>query len=119
MGERLKDNLNILKYAKEFEREIMRINYNRLVAIAIVLYFAEWIIFYFNHFFFDVGQVVLILQIFSTILLPFMLFAYNRFESHTIFKLKVISYLYLIGIIIFGAFIVYTTRTQSDFLHVF
>jgi hypothetical protein len=48
-----------------------------------------------------------------------MLFAYNRFESHTIFKLKVISYLYLIGIIIFGAFIVYTTRTQSDFLHVF
>ncbi len=119
MSGRLKDDLNFLKYSKEFEREIMRINYNRFVPIAIILYFVEWAIFYFSRFLFDVGQVVLIFQIFSTILLPFMIFAYKRFESQTILKLKVISYLYLIGFFIFCAFLVYITREKVDLLHVF
>ena len=109
MGGRLKDNLSILKYAKEFEREIMRINYNRMFPIAIVLYLIEWVIFYFNHLFFDIGLVVLIFQIFSTILLLLMFITHKNFETQTILKLKVISYLYLIGLIVFGAFLVYAT----------
>lgn len=119
MGRKQSDNLSFLKYAKEFEREIMRINYNRLIPIAIILYFVEWVLFFISYLIFNVGQVVLIFQIFCTILLPFMIFTNKRFEFQTIFKLKAISYLYLFGIFVFCAFIVYTTREQADLLHVF
>ena len=119
MSESLLGNVKYLKYVKEFERNILRINYGRLLPIATIIYCAEWVIFYFDHLFYDIGPVVLHFQIFGTILIPIMFFTYKRFDSVQTLILKIISYLYIFGLCGFGAFIVYATRAQADLLHVF
>ncbi len=119
MSKKIKDMFHYLKCAKEYELEYIQINYDRLIPVAIIMYLFEWVIFLLSKLYFNIGQIVLIYQIYSTVLLPFIFYAYKHITSISRFKLKFISYMYLVGLIIFGAFLVYTTRSHTDLLHIF
>jgi len=66
---------------KKYERKIIEINHNRVTGILIVLYFVEWIVFFESRRWVDISNIVLIFQLYLTIIIPIMIITKIKFEQ--------------------------------------
>lgn len=112
-------NFIIPRHLKDdFDRRRSYFNVNRLLPIAIILYVIEWVIFYFQDLFFDVGPLLLPLQIVSTFLIPLMV--YIRYNIHRLSNsfINFTLSLYVIALVIFSIFLTLSLRAQIDLMYV-
>ena len=110
--------LYIPKHLKDdFERRRSYLNVSRLLPIAIIFYAIEWVIFYFQGLFFDVGPVILPLQLVSTVLIPMIAFVHYRFERFSNYFINFILSLYVITLTIFSITLALTIQSQADMMH--
>ncbi len=116
---KLLSDLNYLTYEKQYDREYTKINYNRLIPNMLIIYLIEWIVFLYSDLFMGVGDIILYFQFYCTVLIPIILFYYKKFDSTSIVILKLLLYMYLLGIILFGIALVFSTQHISDLVHMF
>ena len=102
---------------KDLDRQRTQINLNRVLPIAIVFYTIEWVVFYFGAYFYDVSDIILILQIASSLIIPLLLYARFRFEHLSHHFVDFILTLYTLVLISYSIAIALNTQTQADLLH--
>ena len=101
----------------DLDRQRTLINLNRILPLAIIFYWIEWAIFYFNAYFFDVGHIILGLQIVSSLILPVLIYAkYHYAHVHHHF-VDLFLGLYLVSLITYSIAIALTTQIHADLLH--
>lgn len=100
-----------------FERKRSCLNVRRLLPIAIIFYVIEWVIFYFQDLFFNVGPIILSLQLISTFLIPLIAFVYYRIERFSNYFINFVLSLYVISLIVFSIILALKIQTQTDLMH--
>lgn len=102
---------------QEFARKRTQINLDRVLPIALLFYVIEWGVFYFQGFFFDVGSIILNLQLVTTLILPFLIYAKFKFAKLSVHFVDFFLTLYAINLIVYSILVALTTQTQADLLH--
>lgn len=101
----------------DLDRQRTQINLNRVLPIAIIFYVIEWVIFYLSAYFYDVGHIVLGLQIASSLILPVLIYAKFKFEHLSHHFVDIILGLYTITLIVYSIVVALNTQAQADLLH--
>jgi len=81
---------------------LTRENYSRILPILISLYIIEWIIYIFSDRFYDTSQIVLVYQVFNTIVIPIAIFIYRNLDKVPGLIARLVVYIIAYGSIAFG-----------------
>ena len=101
----------------DLDRQRTQINLNRVLPIAIIFYVIEWVIFYLSAYFYDVGHIVLGLQIASSLILPVLIYAKFKFEHLSHHFVDTILGLYTITLVTYSIIVALNTQAHADLLH--
>lgn len=101
----------------DLDRQRTQINLNRVLPIAIVFYTIEWVVFYFGAYFYDVSNIILALQIASSLIIPILIYARLRFEHLSHHFVDFVLMLYTLTLVTYSIVIALNTQTQADLLH--
>lgn len=111
--------LYIPKHLKDdFERNRSSTNLNRIIPIAIFLYGFEWVIFYFQDYVFNVGHLILPLQIVSTFIILMMLYIRNNMSRFSNYFINFVIGLYVFSLSVFSIFLTLSLKAQIDLMYV-
>lgn len=101
----------------DLDRQRTQINLNRVLPIAIIFYWIEWVVFYFGAYFYDVGHIVLGLQIATSLILPVLIYARFRFEHLSHHFVDFFLALYTFTLVSYSIVIALNTQVKADLLH--
>ena len=77
----------------------------------------EWVIFYLSAYFYDVGHIVLDLQIASSLILPVLIYAKFKFQQLSHHFVDTILSIYTVTLITYSIIVALHTQAQADLLH--
>ena len=102
----------------DLDRQRTQINLNRVLPIAIIFYVIEWVIFYLSAYFYDVGHIVLGLQIASSLILPVLIYAKFKFQQLSHHFVDTILSIYTVTLITYSIIVALNTQAHADLLHI-
>ena len=101
----------------DLDRQRTQINLIRVLPIAIIFYVIEWVIFYLSAYFYDVGHIVLGLQIASSLILPVLIYAKFKFQQLSHHFVDTILGIYTVILITYSIIVALNTQAHADLLH--
>lgn len=101
----------------DLDRQRTQINLNRALPIAIIFYLIEWVVFYFGTYFYDVGHIILGLQIASSVILPVLIYAKFRFKHLSHHFVDFFLSLYTLTLVSYSIVVALNTQIKADLLH--
>ena len=107
------------KRNKEFEREYMEENYNRLIPVLLIFYVVEWGLFFIQNQLFNTGSIILPYQLVNTVVIIAIILMNQRIKELSVRLLKVPIYVVVLSTMFFGVALVFKTQNEADLIHMF
>ncbi len=108
-----------VEYKTEFEKEILKDNFQRLSYICILLFLIELLLYFFGERLLDTGRLIQIFLVFDIIMIPTVWYLYKKLSRMNVIILKSVQILYSLSLLFFGICLTYVAQQTTDLVHMY